>query len=72
MSQPGADLPSRLRARHLLPLVGFVVPTIAIGYGVVLPRNGMGGVNELSIGFATTVLAAAITYIIGVRAALRR
>ncbi|MCE9574299.1 MAG: hypothetical protein K8W52_14220 [Deltaproteobacteria bacterium] len=66
-----SDAP-RLRPRHLVPLVGFVVPTIAIGYGFVLPRNGMGGVNELSIGFGTTILAASVTYVVGVLAALKR
>ena len=60
-----------VRPRHFLPLVGFLVPTIAIGYGVVIPRNGIGGVNELTVGFATTIAGAALTYVIGVLAALR-
>jgi hypothetical protein len=30
------------RARDLIPVVACVVPTVAIGYGVVLPRNGSG------------------------------
>ena len=62
----------RLRLSHLLPLVGFVIPSLVIGYGVVLPRAGLGGVNELTIGFATTLIGASITYVIGVVLALRR
>lgn len=61
-----------VRPRHFLPLVGFLVPTVVIGYGVVIPRNGIGGVNEVTIGFASTLVGATITYVIGVLAALRR
>jgi hypothetical protein len=56
--------------RHYLPLVGFVVPTVVIGYGVVIPHSCIAGINELSLGFATTVVGACITYVIGVRRAL--
>jgi len=59
-----------MKARHYMPLVGFVVPTVAIGYGIVIPRSCIAGVNELTIGFATTVIGACVTYILGVRAAL--
>jgi hypothetical protein len=59
-----------LRTRHVLPLVGFLVPTVVIGYGVVLPEHAP-GVNELSVGFASTLVGAAITYMVGVVAALR-
>ena len=62
----------KLRLVDLVPLAGFVIPTAVIGYGFVLPRHGFGGVNELSIGFGTSILAAAVTYVIGVRNALRR
>jgi hypothetical protein len=60
-----------VKLRHLLPLVGFVVPTVLIGYGVVIPRSCIAGVNELTIGFATTVIGACVTYVVGVRNALR-
>jgi SAM-dependent methyltransferase len=59
-------------ARHYLPLVGFVLPTLIIGYGFVIPRSCIHGVNELSIGFGTTVLGAALTYVAGVRSASRQ
>jgi hypothetical protein len=61
-----------IRPHHFLPLVGFLVPTIAIAYGIVLPRNGVGGFNELTVGFAATLLGAAVTYIIGVAVVVRR
>jgi len=62
----------RLRPKDLLPLVAFLVPTVVIGYGFVIPRNGISGVNELTVGFGSTVIGASITYVIGVLAALRR
>lgn len=61
----------RLRARHFVPLAGFLVPTLLIGYGVVLPSSCAAGINELSVGFATTLLGVAITYTVGLAAALR-
>jgi len=59
-----------MKTRHYIPLVGFVVPTIVIGYGVVIPRSCIAGINELTIGFATTVLGACVTYVLGLRAVL--
>ena len=59
-----------MKGRHWLPLVGFVVPTVAIGYGIVIPRSCIAGVNELTVGFATTIVGACVTYVVGVRAAL--
>lgn len=61
-----------VRVNHFLPLLGFLAPSVAIAYGIVLPRNGVSGVNELSVGFATTLLGAAVTYVIGVVMAARR
>jgi hypothetical protein len=60
-----------MKARHYVPLAGFVIPTVVIGYGAVIPRSCIAGVNELTIGFAATVLGACVTYILGVRAVLR-
>ena len=51
------------------PLRGFLVPSAVIGFAIVLPRAGYGGVNELSIGHAATLVGAAVTYVVGVRAA---
>lgn len=60
----------RLTLRLLLPLLGYVVPTVVIGYGFVIPRSCIAGVNELTVGFATAILGACITYGAGVRLAL--
>ena len=57
--------------RYWTPLLGFVVPTVAIGYGVVIPRSCIAGVNELTVGFATTVVGACLTYAMGLRTVLR-
>jgi hypothetical protein len=59
-----------VKLRLLWPLVGFVVPTVVIGYGFVIPGSCIAGVNELTIGF-TGILGACVTYVLGVRAALR-
>ena len=60
-----------LRLRHFAPLAGFVLPTVAIGYGFVIPRSCIAGWNDLTLGFAATVVGACLTYVAGVRLALR-
>ena len=56
----------------LLPLASFVVPTVAIGYGVVIPRSCIAGWNELTVGFAANVAGVCLTYVAGVRLAGRK
>jgi hypothetical protein len=68
---PG-QLRACIRPHHFVPLVTFVIPTAAIAYGLVLPRNAVCGMNELTVGFATTLIGAAVTYVIGVVRAVRR
>ena len=60
-----------MRFKHFYPLLGFLIPTAVIGYGVVIPRSPIAGVNELTIGFGSALLGAAIAYWQGIRAALR-
>jgi hypothetical protein len=60
-----------MKLRHLVPLATFVVPTLVIGYGVVIPRSCIAGVNDLTLGFAASIVGACVTYIIGLRAVLR-
>jgi ABC-type Fe3+ transport system permease subunit len=70
---PVPATPSRKRPftfKHAAPLLGFVVPTVVIGYGFVIPRSCIAGVNELTIGFATTIIGACVTYVLGVRSAV--
>jgi hypothetical protein len=71
LPQPGQTRPC-VRPHHFLPLLGFLVPTAAIGYGIVLPRSCAAGINELTIGFGTTLVGVAVTYVVGILAALRR
>jgi ABC-type Fe3+ transport system permease subunit len=63
---------ARARPRHFMPLLGFLIPSAVIAYGFVLPRAGFSGVNELSIGFGSSLVGATVTYVIGVVMALRR
>jgi len=60
-----------MKIRHYLPLVGFVVPTVIIGYGLVIPRSCIAGVNELTIGFASSIVGACVTYYFGLRTLTR-
>lgn len=57
-----------MKPRYFYPLVGFVIPTLVIGFGIVIPRSCIAGVNDLTLGFATTVAGACATYFFGVRA----
>jgi SAM-dependent methyltransferase len=61
----------RPSARHFYPLLLFVVPTLVMGYGVVLPRNGITGFNEITMGFASALVGACFAYISGVRSVFR-
>jgi hypothetical protein len=61
-----------IRPRHFVPVVGFLIPSTVIAYGFVLPRAGLSGVNELSVGFASSLIGATVTYVIGVSMARRR
>lgn len=56
--------------RPYIPLIGFLVPTVVVGYGFVIPRSCIAGVNELTVGFGATILGAVVTYIVGQRAVL--
>ena len=54
----------------VIPLILFVVPTLVIGYGFVIPGSCIAGVNEHTIGFAITVASASATYVAGLKLAL--
>ena len=55
-----------------LPLALHLIPTLGIGYSFVIPNSCIAGVNELTIGFALANLGFALSYIAGVRLALKR
>ena len=60
-----------MKLRYFWPLVGFVVPTLGIGFGWVIPKSCIAGINELTIGFMSSVIGACVTYWIGVRTVVR-
>ena len=61
----------RLSLRHFMPLIGFVVPTLLIGYGFVIPNSCVAGFNELTLGLAITLASACVSYRLGLRALAR-
>jgi ABC-type Fe3+ transport system permease subunit len=60
-----------MKLSYFFPLLGFVVPTVIIGFGVVIPRSCIAGINDLTVGFAITVVSACVTYWLGLRTVLR-
>ena len=60
-----------MKTRYFLPLLGFVLPTVVIGFGFVIPSSCIAGVNELSVGFGSSILGACLTYWAGVRTVYR-
>ena len=50
-----------------LPLMGHVIPTLVIGYGIVIPRSCIAGWNELTVGFGVSVLGTCVAYVLGQR-----
>jgi hypothetical protein len=59
-----------VKARYFAPLAGFIVPSLLIGFGVVIPGSCIAGVNDLTIGFATSLLGASCAYWLGIRSVL--
>lgn len=65
----------RLLPTHAMayaPLALHLIPTLAIGYFVVIPQSCIAGVNELTIGFAAANLGFVLSYVAGLRLAARQ
>jgi hypothetical protein len=60
-----------MKFKYIVPLLAFVVPTLVIGYGFVIPNSPIAGFNELTVGFGTTVLGACLTYAAGIQLVMR-
>ncbi|MCZ6872747.1 MAG: hypothetical protein O7G88_04330 [bacterium] len=60
-----------MRFSYFYPLIGFVLPTLLVGYGLMIPRSCIAGLNELTIGFGGTVVGACLTYWAGIRVVYR-
>ncbi len=68
---PETNHEAAMKLSYFYPLLGFVVPTVAIGFGLVIPKSCIAGMNDLTIGFAITVASACVTYWVGLRTVLR-
>ncbi len=55
-----------MKFKYIVPLLAFALPTLVIGYGIVIPDSSIAGFHELTIGFGTTVLGACLTYVAGI------
>jgi ABC-type Fe3+ transport system permease subunit len=60
-----------MKLKYTIPLIGFVVPPLVIGYGFVIPNSAIAGVNQLSVGFGTTVLGACLAYFAGIHLVMK-
>ncbi len=64
-----------MSASRLLPLTTYIplalhlIPTLAIGYLIVIPQSCIAGMNELTIGFAAANAGFVLSYVAGVRLA---
>jgi hypothetical protein len=56
---------------YLVPLFAFLLPTLVIGYGVVIPHSPIAGVNSLTVGFGTTLLGARFAYLAGIQTVIK-
>jgi ABC-type Fe3+ transport system permease subunit len=59
-----------MRLSYFYPLLGFVIPTVVIGFGVIIPKSCIAGINDLTIGFTITIAGACVTYWMGLRTVL--
>ena len=60
-----------MKIRYLLPLLGFLAPTLIIGFGWVIPGSPIEGWNQYTVGFVATVAGAGLTYVSGLVMVLR-
>ena len=60
-----------MRLTYFYPLLGFVVPTVIIGFGFVIPGSCIAGLNEHTLGFASAIAGAAFAYWLGIREVVR-
>jgi ABC-type Fe3+ transport system permease subunit len=51
--------------KYWWPLVGFIVPSVVIGYGFVIPGSCIDGWTHQNVGFVGTLVGAAATYATG-------
>lgn len=69
MSEQAPTRQGRHTLRLATPLAAHLVPTAAIGYGVVLPAAGIPPGGAVGVGFAASLAGTFIAYIAGIRLA---
>ena len=67
-----SQMPLDQQVKLYLPLVFHLIPTLGIGYLVVIPQSCIAGINELTIGFAAANLGFVLSYIGGISLARKR
>ncbi len=55
-----------------LPLMLHLIPTLGVGYFIVIPQSCIAGINELTIGFAAANLGFVLSYVGGIRLARKQ
>lgn len=65
-----SNLP-RVRAFAYAPLLAHLIPTLVIGFGIVIPGSCIAGANQFTFGFAAAVLGFIPAYVAGVVIAQR-
>ena len=60
-----------MSARSYAPLLAHVIPTIVIGYAFVIPGSPIDGVNQYTVGFASSIVGTIAAYHAGIRGAAR-
>jgi hypothetical protein len=72
-AMPQANSPSRMRKVLLLawPLLSVVIPNLVIGYGFVIPDSCIAGFNELTVGYAMSIIGYIPAYCFGLYAAYK-
>lgn len=61
--------PRPLPLATYVPLALHLIPTLGIGYFIVIPQSCIAGVNELTIGFAAANVGFILSYVAGLRLA---
>ena len=60
-----------MKLRYVIPLAAHVVPTVVIGFGYIIPGSCIAGINELTVGFAASLVGACVAYWVGIRRVVR-
>ena len=71
MNKSGPARATCIRFSHFYPFLGYLLPTLLITYGVVVPGSCIVGVNAETVGFGAAMVAAGLAQWLGIRLALQ-